>query len=191
MKTIQLTLALLAITLTTQAQTYALDRSHSKLGFGITHLMISEVEGQFKTFDVKLAAKKEDLSDASIEVTADINSIDTDDDKRDEHLKAADFFDAPNFPTLTFKSTSYKKDGTDKYKYVLTGNLTMHGVTKLVTLEVIYNGSAVHPYTKKTILGFKIKGIIKRSDFSISAATPSAVLSDEINLNANAEFIKD
>jgi polyisoprenoid-binding protein YceI len=191
MKTIQLTLALLAITLTTQAQTYALDRSHSKLGFGITHLMISEVEGQFKTFDVKLAAKKEDLSDASIEVTADINSIDTDDDKRDEHLKAADFFDAPNFPTLTFKSTSYKKDGTDKYKYVLTGNLTMHGVTKLVTLEVTYNGSAVHPYTKKTILGFKIKGIIKRSDFSISAATPSAVLSDEINLNANAEFIKD
>ena len=191
MKTIPLTLAFLAIALTTQAQTYTLDRSHSKLGFGITHLMVSEVEGQFKTFDIKLTAKKEDLSDATIEVTADINSINTDDEKRDEHLKTADFFDAPNYPTLTFKSTSYKKDGSDKYKYTLTGNLTMHGVTKQVTLQVIYNGSAVHPYTGKTILGFKIKGIIKRSDFSISNSTPGTVLSDEINLNANAEFVKD
>jgi polyisoprenoid-binding protein YceI len=191
MKTIQLFLAFAAITFTAQAQTYTLDKTHAKLGFGITHLMISEVEGQFKTFDVKLTAKKEDLSDASIEVTADINSINTDDASRDSHLKTADFFDAANYPTLSFKSTSYKKDGSDKYKYILTGNLTMHGVTKQVILEVTYNGSAVHPYTQKTVLGFKIKGKLKRSDFSIGTGTPTTVLSDEINLNANTEFIKD
>jgi polyisoprenoid-binding protein YceI len=189
MKTLQIFLAASAITLAANGQTYTLDKTHAKLGFSVTHLMISEVEGQFKIFDVKLNAKKEDLSDATIEVTADINSIDTDDDARDGHLKTADFFDAANYPTLSFKSTSYKKESTGKY--TLTGNLTMHGVTKPVTLDVTYNGSVVHPYTQKTVLGFKIKGKLKRSDFSIGTGTPTTALSDEINLNANTEFVKD
>ena len=191
MKRISLLFAFASLTLIASAQTWTLDKTHAKLGFAITHLTISEVEGQFKSFDIKLTAKKEDLSDAVIEVTADINTIDTDDEKRDGHLKSADFFDAANYPTLSFKSTSYKKEGSDKYKYILTGNLTMHGVTKTVTLDVTYNGSTIHPYTQKTILGFKIKGTLKRSDFSISTGTPTTVLSDEVTIHSNVEFVKD
>lgn len=191
MRKIHLTLVLLAITLTTQAQTWTLDKAHAKLAFSITHLMVSEVEGNFKTFDIKLISVKEDFSDASITVTADINSINTDDNGRDTHLKSADFFDAPNYPTMTFSSASYKKDDNDKYKYVLTGNLTMHGVTKSVTLDVTYNGSIEHPYTKKTVIGFKIRGKVKRSDYSVGTSMPTTVVGDEVSINANVEFVKD
>src|SRR5687767_1250190 len=84
---------------------WTLDKAHSKLGFSITHMMISDVEGSFKTFDITITApNKEDFADAVVEMTADINSIDTDNEGRDNHLKNADFFDAPKYPTMTFKS---------------------------------------------------------------------------------------
>lgn len=171
------------------AQSWSLDKAHSKLGFGVTHLMISTVEGSFKSFDAKITSSKEDFSDAVIELTADVNSINTDNDQRDGHLKGADFFDAEKFPTITFKSTSFKKKG--KNTYTLVGNLTMHGVTKSVTLEATFTGTAVHPYTKKTIGAFKVTGTIKRSDFGVGTGTPSAVVSDEVTITANTEFAKD
>ena len=169
-------------------QTWSLDQSHARLGFSITHMMMSDVEGTFNSFDAKIISSKEDFSDAVIELTAEINSIDTDNEKRDEHLKNPDFFDAAKYPSLIFKSKSFKKVSDKKYK--LIGDLTLHGVTKAVELDVTLNGTGVHPYTKKTIAGFKVTGVLKRSDFAISKDTPSAMLGDEVTITANAEFVK-
>lgn len=169
-------------------QAWSLDKSHAKLGFGVTHLMVSNVEGSFKSFDAKITSAQDDFSNAVIELSADINSINTDDEQRDGHLKSPDFFDAAKFSTLTFKSTSFKKVADKKYK--LVGDLTMHGVTKKVELDVVFNGTAIHPYSKKTIAGFKITGKLKRSDFAIGGTVPGAVVSDEVEINTNAEFVK-
>jgi polyisoprenoid-binding protein YceI len=189
MKKLNTLLALLLIAGSTFAQTWSLDKAHSKLGFSITHLLVSEVEGSFKNFEAKVTSSKDDFSDATVELTADAASIDTDNDDRDKHLRTADYFDTEKFPTLTFKSKSIKK--VDGKKYTLTGDLTLHGVTKTVTLAVTFNGTAVHPYTKKTVAGFKVTGTIKRTDFGISPGTPAAVLSDDVAINVNAEFTKD
>lgn len=170
-------------------QTWTLDKAHAKLGFGVTHLMVSSVEGSFKNIDAKITSSKDDFSDAVVELTADASSLYTENDKRDEHLKGPDFFDATKYPTLTFKSKSIKKVADKKYK--VAGDLTMHGVTKPVELDVTLNGTAVHPYTKKTIAGFKITGTLKRSDFSVGGGTPAAVVSDEVAINSNTEFIKE
>jgi polyisoprenoid-binding protein YceI len=171
------------------AQSWTIDKSHSKLNFSVSHLLISDVEGSFKNIDSKITAAKPDFSDAVIELTADVNSINTDDENRDKHLKSPDFFDAAKYNAVTFKSKSFKNVGGKKYK--LAGDLTMRGVTKPVVLDVVYNGSAVHPYSKKTVAGFKITGNLKRSDFGIGTSTPSAVVGDEVALVANAEFIKE
>jgi polyisoprenoid-binding protein YceI len=168
--------------------TWTVDKTHAKLGFSITHLLISEVEGSFKKFDATVVASKEDFTDANITLTADVSSINTDDEQRDGHLKGEDFFDVAKFNTLSFKSTSFKKVEGKKYK--LEGNLTLHGVTKPVVLDVIYNGSTIHPYNKKTVAGFKVSGTIKRSDFTLGEKYPAAVLGEEVVLNANLEIIK-
>lgn len=180
---------LVASMATAQAQsTWTSDKSHSKLGFSVSHMTVSDVEGSFKNFDVSIAAPGQDWANAVITLTADVNSINTDDEGRDKHLKNEDFFDAPKYPSITFKSTSFKKKSNTIYE--LTGNLTMHGVTKPVKLEVHYGGSGTHPYTKKTIAGFKIKGKIKRTDFGIGTSTPSAVVGDDVEINANMEVVK-
>ena len=169
------------------AQTWSLDKAHAKLGFVTTHLLISEVEGNFKSFDATVTSTKDDFSDAVIELTADVASINTDNEGRDKHLKSPDFFDAEKFSTLSFKSKSFTK--VDGKKYKLTGDLTMHGITKQVTLDVVYNGTITHPFNKKPVAGFKITGTIKRSDFSVGSV-PAAVVSDDIVISGNAEFIK-
>jgi len=189
MKKLNLLFALLLTAGATFAQTtWTLDKAHSQLGFSITHLMVSDVEGKFKNFDSKIVSSKDDLSDAVIDLTAEVGSISTENADRDKHLQSPDYFDAAKFPTLTFKSKSFKK--VDGKNYKLVGDLTLHGVTKTVELDVKFNGTAVHPYTKKTIAGFKITGTIKRADFGIGAGTPAAVLSEEVTLDANAEFVK-
>jgi len=180
--------AIMSFTVADQA-VWKLDKSHAKLGFSITHLMLSDVEGSFKNVDATIISSKEDFSDAVINLTADVNSINTDDDKRDTHLKSPDFFEVAKYPTLTFKSKSFTKVAGKAYK--LTGDLTLHGITKTVVLDVTFNGIGVHPYTKKSVAGFKIKGTINRSDFGIGTKFPSAMLSDEVEIDANAEFIKD
>ena len=188
MKKTNLVMLALLVAGSVSAQTWNLDKAHAKLGFGVTHLLVSEVEGTFKSFDATINASKEDFSDAVIELSADVASINTENDQRDNHLKSPDFFDASKFEKLTFKSTSLKK--VEGKKYILAGNLTLHGVTKPVELEVVLNGTAVHPYSKKTIAGFKVTGKIKRADFGIGEKTPGAIVSDEVNIHANAEFTK-
>jgi len=186
MKKVSILIAAIAMTVSSYAQTWTLDKAHAKLGFSITHMMVSDVEGSFKNVDATITSAKPDFSDAVIIMTAQTNSIYTDNDKRDEHLKSADFFDAAKYPTVTFKSTSLKKNGDNKY--ILTGELTMHGVTKPVTMDLSYRGPATHPMTKKPFAGFKITGKINRSDFKISEKTPSGMLSDEVTITANGEF---
>lgn len=190
MKKVLSAVAALVISASAFAQaTWTLDKSHAKLGFSITHMMISEVEGAFKNFDAKFTASKEDFTDAKIEASAQVNSINTDNEGRDKHLQSPDYFDAEKFPTLTFKGQSFKKVGEKDYK--LVGELTMHGVTKVVTLDVVFFGTAVHPYSKKTMAGFKVTGKLNRKDFGIAVDTPSAALGEEIDIRANLEFEKN
>lgn len=171
------------------AQTnWSLDKAHSKLAFAISHLSVSEVEGGFKSFDAKISSTKDDFADGVVELTAEIASITTDNDGRDKHLQSPDYFDAAKFPTMTFKSKSFTKVADKKYK--VEGDLTMHGVTKTVTLDVVLNGMIEHPRSKKMIAGFKVSGVIKRTDFGISTGTPAAMLGDEITIHANTEFVK-
>ncbi len=167
---------------------WTIDKTHAKLGFSITHLMVSDVEGSFKITESTISGPNaEDFNDAVVTLTADVNTVDTDNEQRDEHLKKPDFFDATKYPTITFKSFSFRKV-KDK-TYAVKGNLTMHGVTKPVELEAIAN-TGVHPYTKKSIAGFKISGKIKRTDFGIAATMGESMLSDEVLVHANAEFEK-
>ena len=169
--------------------TWTYDKAHAKVGFGVTHMMISEVEGYFKTADVTLTTSKADFTDAVVEVTVDASSIFTDNDKRDEHLRSGDFFDVQKYPNITFKSFYFKRTKAANTYYV-KGNLTMHGVTKPVGLTAVAK-TGVNPYSKKDIAGFKISGTVKRSDFGIGGSTPSAVVSDEVIINCNAEFSKN
>jgi polyisoprenoid-binding protein YceI len=167
------------------SSTWTLDKNHAKLGFSVTHMAISEVEGWFKSFDAKITTSGEDFSNAVVEMTADVNSINTDNEMRDKHLKSPDFFDAVKFPTLSFKSTSFKKISETSYK--VTGDLTMHGVTKPLTLDVICR-TGKNPQTQKAVAGFRITGTLKRSDFVIGTSMASNMVGDEIILVSNAEF---
>lgn len=162
------------------------DDPHSQLGFTVKHLGISDVSGFFTDFDAAIKATKPDFSDAVVELTAKTASIDTRVDMRNNHLKSADFFDAEKFPAITFKSTSVTKNGTNKYK--LAGNLTMHGVTKPVTMDMVYAGTVENPMSKKPTAGFQVSGTIKRSDFSIGGNFPDAMVSDEVRIKADGEF---
>ncbi len=170
-----------------QGSLWNLDKNHAKLGFSITHLLVSDVDGHFSKFDAKIISAKPDFSDAVVELTADVASINTDNEKRDTHLRSADFFDAVKFPKLSFTSTSFTPNGDQKY--IVKGNLTMHGITKPITLNATIR-QAVSPMTKGPVAGFKVTGTIKRSDFNLGNY-PAAILSNDVEINANAEFSKN
>ena len=174
---------------TTFAQTtWKVDPAHTQVSFGITHMGISEVEGRFNKFDGSIVAAKDDFSDAQYAITIQVPSINTGIEMRDDHLRSADFFDAEKYPTMTFKSTSSKKVSDKKYQ--VTGDLTFHGITKPITLDVTHRGTIDHPQSGKTISGFTISGNVKRSDYKLGPDFPEAVLSDDVNIEVNGEFIK-
>lgn len=168
--------------------TWKNDSSHSQLGFTVTHLGINDVSGTFNDFDVAVNSSKPDFSDATFELTAKTASIDTRVEARNNHLKSADFFDVAKYPELTFKSTSLKKNGKDKYK--LSGNLTLHGITKPVTMNLKYRGVTQNPMSKATTAGFQLDGVIKRSDFNVGPGFPAPMLSDEVRIKADGGFIQ-
>ncbi|MBL7816244.1 MAG: YceI family protein [Saprospiraceae bacterium] len=145
------------------------------------------MDGLFSTFDAKITAKKEDLSDAVFEVTMESASVSTDNEMRDGHLKKPDMFDVEKFPTISFKSTSISK-GTDNH-YTLKGNLTMKGVTKEISLDMLVMGFTNNRQGKK-VAGIKITGMLKRTDFGVGAM-PNSVASEEVLLRAVGEFIKN
>lgn len=162
------------------------DKAHSQLAFTVTHLGISDVSGTFNDFDVTVESSKPDFSDAVFTLSAKTASIDTRVEMRNNHLKSADFFDVEKFPTLDFKSTALKPAGKNKFK--LTGDLTLHGVTKSVTLDLEYRGTIENPMSKKPTAGFQLTGIIKRSDFDFGTKFPAPMLSDEVRIKADGEF---
>lgn len=169
--------------------TWTYDTNHAKVGFSVTHMMISDVEGSFKKATASLTSTKDDFTDAVVEFSAEAGSINTDNEMRDNDLKSAKFFDVVQFPAVTFKSTSFKK-AKEANTYIVKGNLTMHGITKPVILTAVAR-LGTNPMSKKTIAGFKITGKLNRSDFKIGDGVPSAIVSDEVLIDANAEFIKN
>jgi polyisoprenoid-binding protein YceI len=164
------------------------DKAHSQLNFTITHLGIADVGGLFKDFDATIVASEDDFSDAVFELSVDVASIDTEIDKRDEHLRSADFFEVEKYPSMTYKSTSISKNGDNQYK--LTGDLTLRGITKSVTMDLLYRGTIDTEQAKASKAGFQLTGEIKRSDFNIGAGFPEAMLSDEVTIKADGEFVK-
>lgn len=170
-------------------QSWTNDPSHSRLGFTIKHMTISEVSGRFTDFSVKVKSAKADLSDLKVDLTAKIASINTDIEARDNHLKGADFFDAEKYSTLTFVSTSHKKITSKNFK--LMGNLTMHGITKFVTLDVLFLGEITNPMNQKKVSGFKVTGVVKRSNYNLGSKFGEAMISDNVKIVADMEFIKD
>ena len=169
--------------------TWSVDGAHSRLGFTVNHLGLADINGSFGAFETKISTTKPDFSDAVVELSGDVSSISTGISMRDDHLKKADFFDAEKYPQFSFKSNSFKK-GAGK-NYIVTGDLTLHGITKPVTLNAVLNGTATHPMTKKEMSGFKVTGIIKRSDFGIGGGFPAPMLGDEVNIIADLEFSKE
>src|ERR1041385_4397595 len=123
MKKFNILVSALLVAGAASAQNWSLDKAHSKLGFSITHLSVSEVEGGFKSFDAKITSSKDDFSDGVVEMTAEVASVDTDNEGRDKHLQSPDYFDAAKFATITFKSKSLTKVEGKKYK--MTGDLTL------------------------------------------------------------------
>ena len=166
--------------------TWTVDPAHSKLGFTIVHMGVSDVEGSFKISSAVITAASDDFSGASVTLTADAATLNTDNDARDKHVKSDAFLDVVKYPTITFKSTSFKKASATTYTIV--GDLTLHGVTKPVTLTAtLRQGMGMN---KKPVAGFKISGTINRQDFAVGAGFGSAMLSDDITVIANTEFDK-
>ncbi|MEO5891026.1 MAG: YceI family protein [Ferruginibacter sp.] len=190
MKRISILLVAVAIIFSsfTAIENWKSDKAHSQLGYSVTHLGISDQSGTFKNFDVTIKSEKPDFSDAVVELKADIASISTGVEMRDNHLKSADFFDAAKFPTLTFTSTQLKNVGKNKFK--ITGNLTLHGITRAVTMDLLYRGTTINPMSKAPTSGFQVTGTIKRSDFGIGDGFPVAVVGDEVTIKADGEFGK-
>ena len=179
-----------ALTLSTQAQTWQIDNSHSSVKFSVTHLVISEVEGQFKTFSGTVTSAKEDFSDAKIDFTIDVNSINTDNEGRDKHLKSDDFFNAEKFPNMTFKGISLKK--VSGKNYILEGDLTIRDVTKRVKLDVVYNGTVKDPWGN-TKAGFKVTGVVDRLIYGLkwnTLAEAGPVVGKDVTFVINLELAK-
>lgn len=194
MKKLKQTLALVALSAGLMAQTnWKVDPSHSKLGFSVVHMMISETEGTFKVYEGTVSSSKEtDFTNAAIDFKVDVNSVNTDDEKRDGHLKSADFFDAEKNPKMTFKSTSMKAKG--KMIYDLEGDLTIKGITKKVKLQAIGAPKTVKDPWGNIRYAFKVIGKINRKDFGLTwnAALEAGgvAVSDDVKLNITIELVK-
>jgi polyisoprenoid-binding protein YceI len=169
---------------------WIIDPTHSEVHFKVKHLVISTVTGTFKSFAGSMESENEDFQDAAIEFTLDVDSIDTNQEQRDGHLKSADFFDAAQFPKISFKSTSFKKVGDE---YELSGDLTLKNVSKPVKLNVEYGGRATDFYGNDKA-GFEVSGKISRKEFGLTwdgiTEAGAIVVGDEIKLQINVQFAK-
>jgi len=182
---------LIAIVFCTSAfaqTTWSIDKAHSKIGFNVVHMAVSEVEGKFNDFEGNVVSQSDDFSNATVTFAAKAASIDTDNERRDNHLRSKDFFEVEKYPEVTFKGNLTKVSG----KYKLKGDLTMHGVTKPVEFDVSYGGSINHP--RGTKAGFKLAGQINRRDFGLTwdnkVATGELVVSDTVDLIVKIELDK-
>jgi polyisoprenoid-binding protein YceI len=171
--------------------TYKIDVDHSDVMFKVKHLMISTATGIFKKFDATVETEGDEFTNAKVFFEADVNSIDTKNEQRDAHLKSDDFFNAEQFPKMTFKSTGIEKNGEGEY--TLKGDLTIRDITKPITLDVDYNGSTKDPWGFERA-GFEVTGKINRKEYGLkwSAVTEAGglVVDDVVKLVMNIEFVK-
>ena len=169
---------------------WAIDPTHSEIGFKVKHMMFTNVSGKFGTYEATIATEDDNFENAAIEFSADINSINTNNADRDNHLKSADFFDAENHPKLTFKASSFAKDGDD---YELTGDLSIKGVTKSVKFPVEFSGLMKDPWGN-TKVGLNIYGKINRKDWGLNwnsaLETGGVLVGEEVKLNIELQLIK-
>lgn len=171
--------------------TWGLDPAHSELQFKVRHMMVSTVTGHFKVMNATVTTEGDDMSTAKVHFTTDIDSVSTNNEQRDGHLKSGDFFDAANHPQIIFEGNGMEKTGEGEYK--MNGTLTMRGVSKEITLHVEYGGVMQDPWGN-TRTGFSATTKINRKDFGVSFSMVSEaggiMLSDEVTIHANAEFVK-
>ena len=170
---------------------WVLDPAHSELQFKVKHLMITTVTGSFNEFSAALTTDADDFEHSAVTFKAGVDSIDTGNKDRDGHLKSGDFFNAEEFPSVSFESTSFKKEGGD---YKLSGNLTIKDVTKPVTLDVEFGGTAQDPWGN-TKAGFSLSGKINRTDFGLTynAALEAGgvMVSEEVKILGELQFVKE
>ena len=185
-----LTTLLVSSVASADAAEWAIDGSHSHVGFRVSHLVVSSVTGRFKEVTGKVMLNEADLSKSAVDVSIKVDSIDTDDDKRDAHLKGPDFFDSAKYPTITFHATKIVRGGQG---YKVTGDLTIHNVSKSVTLDGKLSKSIKSPWGKD-VRGAEFKGTIKRSDFGLvwnkKLDGGGLVIGDDVALDVAVEVNK-
>ena len=169
---------------------WAIDPTHSEIGFKVKHMMFTNVSGTFAAYDATITTEDDNFENANFEFSANIDSISTNNTDRDNHLKSADFFDADNFPKLTFKASSFTKDGDD---YEITGDLSIKEVTKPVKFPVEFSGLMKDPWGN-TKAGFSFDGKISRKDFGLNwntvLETGGVMVSDEVKIAGELQFVK-
>jgi len=169
------------------AEAWSLDSSHTQTSFTVKHLMISTVRGEFAKTTGKVVLDAADITKSTVEATIDVASVNTREEKRDAHLKSPDFFDVAKYPTITFKSTKVVKAGEG---LKVTGDLTMHGVTKAVELDVTGLTKEI-----KDPMGLMRRGVaattkVNRKDFGVSYG-PDSIVSDSVTITIDAELVKE
>lgn len=174
------------------ATKWTLDPTHSEVNFKVKHLVISTVSGHFRSFDGTVESNDDsDFESAKVAFSIDSASIDTNQQQRDDHLRSGDFFDAENYPSISFVSTSVKQVGNDEF--IITGDLTVKDETKKIELNAEYGGSVTDAYGNFKV-GFEVSGKVNRKDFGLvwNAVTEagSVVVGDRINIQASVQFIK-
>lgn len=170
---------------------WAVDLSHSEIGFSVKHMMFTTVRGSFKKFEATVSADAEDLTTADINFTIDVSSVDTRDENRDNHLRSADLFDAEKFPNIKFKATETKKTGHNEYD--MTGDLTILDVTKPTTFRVTYEGVGTNPWGAE-VAGFTATTTVNRKDFGLSwnaaLETGGVLVSEQVKINVELQASK-
>ena len=170
--------------------TWTLDKPHTNVKFSVSHLVISDVEGTFKSFEGTMESSKADFSDGKISFTAEVGSISTDNDMRDNHLKSDDFFNAAKYPQIKFESSSFTPLGDNKYK--LQGTLTIRDITRQITFDVKYGGTVTA--MGGTHVGFKATSKIDRFDYNLkwnkATETGNMVAGKEVEITINVDFKK-
>lgn len=181
---------LILTTMNTKAQNtqWEIDPAHSNISFSISHFTIATVKGTFDSFKGTLKSDEDNFDNAQLSVVIEANSINTNQDARDKHLRSDDFLGVEKKPKITFESTLFEKEGENKYK--VHGIFTMNGVAKNLTLTATYKGSFEHPQFKKTIGVFEIQADIPRLDFKVGQDYPNAVLGETVKLNSTVELTK-
>ena len=188
LKLASVALALIAPLAMAQTSTWKSDPAHSETDFSVKHLSISNVHGRLGKVDATIVLNEQDITKSTINATIDVAGLDTGQPPRDNHLKTDSFFDVAKYASATFVSTGVAKSGSG---FQVSGNLTLHGVTKPVVLDVSGSGAPItSPMDKKQHLGFEATTTIHRLDYGVGTTFPDAVVSDEVKITIELDAVK-